>query len=264
MKVGVYQFEPRFGEVKKNIEKVEKGLHPIKEALIVLPELFNTGYQFTSQEELASLAEEIPGGLTTARLADLARKNLLHIVAGITEREGDNFYNSAVLIGPYGYLAHYRKVHLFMEEKQWFTAGDKGWEVYDIGPAKIGLMICFDWIFPEVARTLALKEAEIICHPSNLLIPFLGQRAMIVRAIENMVYTITCNRTGWEERGGKERLTFTGMSQVVNPRGEVLLTLKRDEEGVAMVGIDPAVARNKAFTSRNDLFQDRRADLYNL
>ncbi len=264
MKVGVFQFAPQFGEVKKNIEKAERGLQQIKEALIVLPELFNTGYQFTSREELDSLAEEIPHGPTTNRLAELARQNYLHIVAGIAEREGENFYNSAVLIGPTGYLAHYRKVHLFMEEKLWFTPGDRGWGTYDIGPARIGLMICFDWIFPEVARTLALKGAEVICHPSNLLIPFLGQRAMITRSIENMVYTITCNRIGWEERGGKERLTFTGMSQLVNPRGEVLLTLKRDEGGVALVGIDPTVARNKSYTPRNDLFQDRRADLYAL
>ena len=264
MKVGVFQFAPQFGEVKKNIEKAERGLQQIKEALIVLPELFNTGYQFTSREELDSLAEEIPHGLTTNRLAELARQNYLHIVAGIAERVGESFYNSAVLIGPNGYLAHYRKVHLFMEEKLWFTPGDRGWEIYDIGPAKIGLMICFDWIFPEVARTLALKGAEVICHPSNLITPFLGQRAMITRSIENMVHTITCNRTGWEERGGKERLTFTGMSQVVNPRGEVLLTLKRDEGGVALVGIDPTVARNKAYTPRNDLFHDRKTDLYAL
>ena len=264
MKVGVFQLAPQFGEVKKNIERIEKRLHQINEALIVLPELFNTGYQFTSREELSSLAEDIPNGFTVRRLAELARNNDLHIVAGIAERKGDNFYNSAVLIGPHGYIAHYRKVHLFMEEKQWFTPGTKGWEVYDIGPAKIGLMICFDWIFPEVARTLALKGAELICHPSNLITPFLGQRAMIVRAIENMVYTITCNRTGWEERGGKERLTFTGMSQVVNPHGEVLLTLKRDEEGIALVGIDPSIAQNKAYNTLNDLFQDRRTDIYAL
>ena len=264
MKVGVFQFAPRFGAVKKNIEKVEKALQEIKEALIVLPELFNTGYQFTSRKELASLAEEIPGGLTVGRLEDLARKNFLHIVAGMAERKGENFYNSAVLIGPYGYLAHYRKVHLFMEEKQWFAPGDGEWKIINIGPAKIGLMICFDWIFPEVARTLALKGAEVICHPSNLIIPFLGQRAMITRSIENMVYTITCNRTGREKRGGKERLTFTGMSQVVSPRGEVLVTLKGDDEAVALVAIDPAMARDKAFTPRNDLFRDRKAELYDL
>ncbi|TKJ34170.1 acyltransferase [bacterium (candidate division B38) B3_B38] len=264
MKVGVFQLAPQFGEVKKNMERVEKGLQQIKEALIVLPELFNTGYQFTSGEELASLAEKIPDGPTTGRLAELAHKNLLHIVAGIAEREGEKFYNSAVLVGPDGYIDHYRKVHLFLDEKLWFAPGDKAWEIYDIGPAKIGLMICFDWIFPEVARTLVLKGAEVICHPSNLLIPFFGQRAMITRSIENMVYTITCNRTGWEERGGKERITFTGMSQVVSPRGEVFLSLKREEEGVALVGIDPMVARNKSFTPHNDLFRDRRADLYAL
>ena len=87
------------------------------------------------------------------------------IVAGLPERAGAACYNSAVVVGPSGFIGCYRKTHLFFEETLFFTPGDTGFQVWDIGLAKIGVMICFDWYYPEAARTLALKGAEIICHP---------------------------------------------------------------------------------------------------
>jgi predicted amidohydrolase len=88
------------------------------------------------------------------------------------------------------------------EEALWFCPGDRDFPVFDIGPCKIGIMICFDWFFPESMRILSLKGADVICHSANLVLPFC-QDAMVTRCLENHVFAITANRIGMENRGGK-------------------------------------------------------------
>ena len=124
------------------------------------------------------------------------------------------------------------------------------------------MMICFDWIFPEIARTLALKGADILCHSTNLVLPFC-QDAMVTRCIENRVFALTANRVGTERRAGSE-FTFTGRSQVVDPKGRIHTRAGTEEEGVFVVDIDPSLARDKAVTEANDIFKDRRPELYEL
>ena len=262
MKVAVLQFSPVFGQIEVNLTKVEDYI--LKEIfdLIVLPELFTTGYLFTSQKEVKSLAEKIPEGFTTKELSRVARKKNAFIVAGLAEREGENFYNSAILVGPEGFIGRYRKVHLFNEEKFWFTPGNLEFPVFNIEIARLGIMICFDWIFPEATRILALKGAELICHPANLILPFC-QKAMVTRSIENRIICITANRTGIERRGTQKELKFTGASQIVNTEGRILLRLSQ-EETIGTVNVDPASSRNKHLTDHNDLFIDRRPELYSL
>jgi len=121
-------------------------------------------------------------------------------------------------------------------------------------------MICFDWIFPEAARVLALKGAEVICHPANLVLPWC-QRAMVTRSIENRVFIVTANRIGGEKREGRE-LKFTGGSQITSPVGELLCQASEEGEEVGVVDIDPSIAKDKAITEENDLFSDRRPELY--
>ena len=164
MRIGFFQFAPVFGEVSHNLDKVVETLGQADADLIVLPELFASGYQFVSQQEVITLSESVPNGPTTQRLIDLAKRRRMVIVAGLPERAGPACYNSAVVVGPSGFIGCYRKTHLFFEETLFFTPGDTGFQVWDIGLAKIGVMICFDWYYPEAARTLALKGAEIICH----------------------------------------------------------------------------------------------------
>lgn len=261
MRVGFYQYDPQFGEVAKNLDAVTAKLDQTEADLVVLPELFASGYQFVSQEEAQRLAEPVPDGPTTRRLIEIAKRRRMHIVAGLPEKAGPRCYNSAVVVGPFGFLGCYRKTHLFYEETLWFTPGDSGFQVWDIGLAKIGVMICFDWYYPEAARSLALQGADIICHPSNLVLPNCPD-SMPVRCLENRVFAITCNRIGSESRGGKERLTYIGNSEVVTPKGVILQRAPRDQDELAIVDIDPADARNKNLNRYNDLLRDRRPSLY--
>ncbi len=260
MKVGFFQFSPRLGRKDENLERVISSVRGAKADLLVLPELFNTGYLFESQEELKRSAESIPDGLTFRKMADLAARENLNLVFGMAEKEGSFCYNSSVLVTPGGDFQLYRKLHLFDREKLWFAPGDRELEVVDIKDARVGMMVCFDWIFPEVARILALKGAEIICHPSNLILRYC-QDAMITRCVENGVFAITTNRTGTEEVPGIS-LTFTGNSQVVDPKGNVLIKADETQEGIQTVEIDPAAARDKMFTPGNHLLEDRRIEFY--
>lgn len=260
MRIGYIQFCPLFGEKKKNLARMAELVRGTDADLLVLPELFNTGYLFTSREELSALAEPIPAGISSQTLLELSADSKVHLVAGIAERTGDTFYNSALLVSPDGSLRVYRKAHLFREEKSYFRPGDTPFQVHELGRTKVGTIICFDWIYPEAIRVLALKGAHIVCQPANLVLPYC-QDAMVTRAIENRVFIVTANRTGEEARGGR-KFKFTGRSQIVTPKGEVLLRADGDEEGVGMVAIDPADASDKAATDLNDLFKDRRVELY--
>ncbi|MEN3010000.1 MAG: nitrilase-related carbon-nitrogen hydrolase [Candidatus Bipolaricaulaceae bacterium] len=263
MRVGYVQFAPEFGEKERNLRRIEELLAGEEADLWVLPELCTTGYQFRNREELEELAEPVPQGPTVRRLLALARQRGCHLVVGIAEAAGDRFYNSALLLGPQGVLAHYRKIHLFYEEKNLFAPGDRPLAVAEVGAARVGLLICYDHLFPEVARTLALLGADLLAHPANLVIPGLGQLTMRVRALENRVFTVTANRIGTEARTG-EALRFTGLSQVVAPDGQVLAQAPQDQEEVRAVEIDLHQARNKRLTRLNDVLADRRPEFYRI
>jgi predicted amidohydrolase len=260
MKAGFVQFDPVFGEIGSNIERVERLITGIDAELLVLPELFNTGYAFTSKEEAWSLAEEVPQGATTEALCGIARKKNIHIVAGLCEKDGGRLFNSAVLVGPEGFRGIYRKIHLFYEENFWFQPGDGGFKVFDIGACRIGIMICFDWFFPEAARILALKGAQIICHSANLVLPFC-QQGMVTRCLENRVFAITANRTGREKRGERDFL-FTGKSQITGSDGNILYQAASDTEDIGIADIDVLTADNKNINRYNHLFKDRKVAFY--
>lgn len=260
MKVGFVQFDCRFGEVEKNRERAVSFLSKQKAELWVLPELFNSGYQFISKKEVADLSEPVPDGPTTQFLIRAARENKTVIVAGLIERSGRKYYNAAVMVGPKGLIGLYRKIHLFYEEKRWFTAGDLPFQIFRVGRARVGMMVCFDWIFPESARTLALLGADIIAHPSNLVLPYCPD-AMPTRCLENKVFSITANRVGAEARG-KEKLVYIGRSEVVGPTGKIFYRASDKEEEARVVEIDPIQARNKKLNRYNDLLKDRQVNFY--
>lgn len=229
--------------------------------ILTIPELALTGYTFKSKEEAFTLGEEV-GGSLTEKLIELAGKFNVFINIGFLEREGKNLYNSSLLLSGEEVIGVYRKVHLFFREKEIFEPGNRGFSVYEINGVRTGLLICFDWVFPEAMRSLALQGAEVVLHPSNLVLPYY-QDAAVTRAVENRVFVILANRNGVENRGSMKN-EFTGGSEVVAPDGEIILKVGKDEEGIYSVGIDPEKARNKRITEFNNIFKDRREDQYNL
>ncbi len=260
IRAAAIQTSPRFGEVEQNVTSALAAV-PDTCDLAVLPELFSTGYQFRSREEAWGFAENIPDGPTSQRILAASAEGNVTIVAGYPERDGDHLFNSCIMARPDGSWERYRKIHLFWDEKSIFDPGDLGFAVYGACATQIGLMICFDWIFPEAARTLALDGATILCHPSNLVLPHCPQ-SMITRCVENRVFAITANRVGREHRT-TDPLAFIGLSRIIAPGGKVLATCDEENEGVACADIHPNLT-DKQITPRNHIWKDRRPETYRL
>jgi predicted amidohydrolase len=259
MKLGFLQMRCKFGEIKANVKKASNLLGKVSDATIVLPELFNTGYLFKNKGELKSLAENAKTGYTVTEMKKVAKKRRLNLIFGMAQKSGSKAFNSAVYISDKGAIDVYQKVHLFDREKLFFQPGT-ALKTVKAGDATLGMMICFDWIVPEVSRVLTLKGADILVHPANLVLPW-GQTGMKLRSIENGVFSVTANRIGVEKRGTMD-LAFTGGSQIVNPRGEILVSAGDRSESLKVIEIDLEEARNKNINSANHLINDRFPSLY--
>src|SRR5438093_3369573 len=189
MRVAVAQTEPQLGEKERNLETCLARLEEAAAAgaqLLVLPECAIPGYMFDSAEEALPHAEEIPGPTTEAFERECARLGV-HAITGLLERDGDTLYNAAILVGPHGLIGSYRKTHLpFLGVDRFVTPGDE-LKVFDTALGRIGLIICYDLRFPEVTRTLALKGADIVCHPTNFPVAARAQTELIpaARAADN-------------------------------------------------------------------------------
>ncbi|HTW91231.1 MAG TPA: nitrilase-related carbon-nitrogen hydrolase [bacterium] len=273
MRVGLMQFAPQRGDVGANLDRIGRALAGVRADLIVLPELCTSGYLFASRADIARLAEPVPGGSTCATMAVFSRERETAIVWGMAESAGGSIYNSAIMVTPHGEFHVYRKAHLFADEKDIFDPGDSPFPVVDLclpsrsgrgngEVTKVGMLVCFDHFFPEAARSLALHGAQIVCHPSNLVMEY-AHTNTVTRAVENRVFWILANRTGSETLDEKT-LAFNGASQIVAPDGKLLARAGPDTEEVVIVDIDPARALDKMVTPRNDLFHDRRTDLYSV
>jgi predicted amidohydrolase len=268
--VASIQMEPIIGETANN---VARSITLIEEAavkgakLAVLPELCNTGYVFESRTEIRALAEEIPSGPSTQAWIETAARLDMHIVAGITERDGESFYNSAVIVGPSGYIGRYRKVHLWGEEALYFTPGNLGFPVFDTPVGRISCLICYDCWFPEGFRLAALQGAELMCVPTNW-VPIPGQdpkrEAManilvMAAAHSNSLFIVASDRVG-TERGQP----FIGQSLIVGHTGwPVAGPASVDKEEVLVAEINLADARRKRnWNDFNQVLRDRRTDVY--
>ncbi len=260
MKVGYVQLKTEFGEKQSNFDKVSDLLKEVQDIdLIVLPELFATGYTFTSIEEVESLSE-IKDGETSQFLQEMGKRTDAVIVGGFVEKFENKLYNSAMMVSKDGVIDVYRKLHLFNKERKWFSPGNTNLKVNNIKGTKVGIMICFDWTFPEVARTLSLLGAEIIAHPANLVMPYC-QNAMKTRCFCNKLYAITANRIGTEKRG-EDTFEFTGRSQITSFNGEVLSSAPFDREFVDFVEIFPKKTQDKNINQYNNVHDDRREEYY--
>lgn len=258
--IAVAQTAPAFLDAGANHSGAIDLIGEVDADLYLFPELYLSGYAFSTEDEVRRCALR-PDNPIFDQLKRLSSERGIAVCGGYVEASGGALYNSAFLIGNGQILSNYRKTHLFFREKEFFTPGDSGFQVVEYLGVRFGMMICFDWIFPEAARSLALRGAQVILHPANLVLPYC-QRAMFARAVENRVFVATANRVGTESNAFGDELTFTGRSQLVTPGGEYVLTFDDGEVAIRSVEIDPAAAAEKQLNPYNDVLGDRRPGMY--
>ncbi|KQO15952.1 hydratase [Acidovorax sp. Leaf78] len=269
--VASIQMEPRIGRKDENLARsvalVERAAAG-GAALVVLPELANTGYVFESRAEAFALAEPVPNGPSTQAWIEVARRCNTLIVAGIAERDGERLYNAAVVVGPTGWLGTYRKLHLWGDEHLFFEAGDKGLPLFHTPWGRLGVVICYDGWFPEVYRLLAMQGADVVAMPTNW-VPMPGQPAgspamantlAMASAHSNALNIVCANRTG-TERGQP----FIGQSLIVDAQGWPVAgpAAEGGEDLVLTAQLDLRATRQaRQLNAFNHVLRDRRDDVY--
>jgi predicted amidohydrolase len=268
VEIAIVQFTPVWDDKAENYRKLDAVLSNLQAAIIVLPELCTTGYSFLTKQEAWAMADTAADAASF--FGSYATQNKAVIIAGFAEKEQDEVYNSAIAISPGGQYDIYRKTHLFYKEKDCFTAGNTGFKVirHPIKDCMVGVMVCYDWRFPESARTLALMGADIIACPANL-VTAVWEIGMKARALENNVFVAVANRCGREERiladGTPQQLSFTGKSVLYDINGSALVQATDDDSDTCLTfSIDVNSSRNKCFNEYNDIFKDRNPSLYKL
>jgi predicted amidohydrolase len=240
-KIALAQITSVRGEKTENIKRIERIVTKAEKRsadLIVFPELSLTGY--TIRDQIYEFAETIPGSSTTI-VENIARKARKYIIFGmpeLSEKTQATIYNTAVLVGPEGFIGKYRKMYLPMhsvfEEKRYFRHGCQA-ATYDTELGKIGLIICYDIFFPEVSRLTRLNGAQlIVCISASPAVRrTFFEILTAARAIENTAFLAYVNLVGTEEG-----LQFWGGSRLVGPQGKVLVKAKYDEEDFVIGEVD--------------------------
>lgn len=267
VRVAVCQLAPRIGDAAGNLDRAVAAVSAAADAgaqLIVLPELATSGYVFRDLEEVREVAEPADGP-TTRRLAALAKQRDLVVVAGFPERSGNLLYNSAVLVDQSGIRAVYRKAHLWDQESDFFTPGSAPPPVVDTAVGRVGMVVCYDLEFPEWMRAVALQGADVVCAPTNWPAearPGDERPIEVVRvqasASVNRVFFAVADRTG-QERG----VQWVSASAIIGPDGYPLaLADSSGEEQIVTASCPLTSAADKRTGPRNDVFADRRTELY--
>ncbi len=232
--------------------------------LIILPELVTSGYVIESDAELNLIAMSDRDELFESWRGLIGDRESV-VVAGFAQRGVDGLvYNSAAVVDRNGLRAVYQKNHLWDEEKRWFEPGKTLPPVIQTAFGKLGVLICYDLEFPETARDLALRGAEIIAVPTNWPLAYRpdGERSpeignAMVSARVNRVFIACCDRVG-TERGTQ----WTGGSCIVGPDGWVLAEREGHDSGMVSADIDMSLAADKSLNRNNDVLGDRRPNLY--
>ena len=261
MKIAAAQIACAPGEIGANLRKIREFVVRAKKAgvdLIVFPEMSDTGY---SMPVIKQHATEWTEG-AVPRLEQMAEELSVAIVCGVSEREGDNIFNSQIFIEAGGeVVGSYRKSHLVtaapLDERPVFTPGDK----FVSCPARgftFGLTICYDLRFPEVARKLVVEQnANVLINSSAWPFPRMEHLRILAlaRAMENQAYLILANRVGTDDG-----VTFCGTSAIIDPYGVVVAAASADREELILADISEDVL--KSVRDRMKVFEHRRKDLY--
>jgi 5-aminopentanamidase len=265
--VAAVQMEPILMEKEKNLEHI---LAAIKEAaakgarLIVFPECALTGYVFTSREEALPNAETIPGP-ATQKVADLCKELNVYVIFGLLETQENRLYNAAALVGPEGFIGKYRKTHPpFFALDRFIDKGDIPFTVHKTPIGNIGMLICHDLTFPEPARVLMLKGADIIALSTNWpkAIDVAPRFTVYTRALENHVHIIAADRVGIERKA-----EFLGLSKIVNAAGMDKASASATGEVIIYAELDLAYPRQKHIVLKPGVWEidwltERRPELY--
>jgi N-carbamoylputrescine amidase len=258
-----------------NVKRIEGWIREAaaRGAKVILPSELFEGHYFCQQEreDYFSRAHPAQNHPTIAQFQTLAAELGVVIPVSFFEKAGTAFYNSVAVVDTDGdLLGVYRKSHIpdgpGYEEKYYFRPGDTGFKVWQTQVGTIGVGICWDQWFPECARAMALKGAELLLYPTAIgsepQDPDLDtkdpwQRAMIGHAVSNAIPVLAANRIGVEGD-----LTFYGHSFIADHRGDKLAELGRQDEGILTAALDlDAIAQYRAGFG---LFRDRRPDLYSV
>jgi 5-aminopentanamidase len=264
VRVAALRLGPEIGALEANRRATVSAIEEAAAAgaeLVVLPELAISGYVFSGADEAHECAEPAAGP-TTEAWQGAAERTGCTVVGGLCELDGSGrLRNSAVVVDASGLLAVYRKLHLWGRETLMFVAGDEPPPVVETGCGRIGVGICYDLWFPELARSLAMRGADILAAPSNLSaspaqpgLPHLDVVVAIATAHVNRMHVVVADR--WRDERGERWL---GASLVVAADGIVLAqSLDGARPGAVHAGLELASARDKRWGEHNDLAGDRR------
>jgi 5-aminopentanamidase len=267
--IACVQMDVAIGDVEANRRRIVERMQTAAESgaeLVIFPECALTGYCFDSLEEATQFAETIDGRSSEA-ISEVCRETGAHAVVGFIEKDGPDFYNAAMLVGPDGVIGDYRKVHLpFLGVDRFLTPGDKPFRIFELSFGRIGINICYDASFPEAARALKLLGAELIILPTNWPTGAWRTAEFIInaRACENHVNFAAVNRCG-VERGWE----FIGRTKVVDMNGDTLVEASRQGEEMLSIEVDLQEANknkivNVAGSYEIDRLADRRPEFYRI
>jgi len=262
------QMDCALGDTAANRSAIVAKLHQAAERgakLVVFPECVLTGYGFDSREQAKRAAEPLPGPSTDFVAATCAKLGVWAVFGLLEAAPDGKLYNACALVGPQGFVAGYRKLHLPCLGADRFTdPGDRPFAVHDIGGLKIGMNICFDGSFPESARILTLLGADLVVLPTNWADAArkMAQLVSAARAWENHIYYLAVNRVG-EESGFR----YLGLSSAADYRGDVLHFAPEGDESIFLIEVDPVAARQKRVVTCAGVYEIdrvnwRRPELY--
>ena len=252
MRVASIQLDIIKNDKVKNLEKISNLIGNESYDLIVLPELFSTGYFYENIEDIKTLAEEVPNGFTTNKLIEIAKEKNTVLAGAILEKEGNSLFICGIAVGPQGFIGKVRKKHLTDDEKLIYTRGEKPL-IFDVNGVKIGLIICFEGWIPERTRELAKNGAQVILHTSLICNPK-SLEIMSIRALENNCYVIVSNACSTEVFNGNN-ITFRGESRIFDLRGDVIITAEKNETIISSE-IDTSLNKHKFLPDNSDLLNE--------
>lgn len=259
-RIAVVQEDCYWGEAARNIEKASGLISraAAQEAgLILFPEMYLTGYALGDKTH--KLAVSVAGPVID-ELALIAKKNQICVCMGFPELDPvtRNIFNSLVCLSDQGeILMVYRKIQLYDDEKDFFSAGDEV-KVVQTPLGRTGFLICYDLEFPELARMIALQDAEVLLVATANMHPWCPQQDVYVkaRAMENQIFLALANRIGREKD-----LVFCGSSVVVDPLGRILAGADTQDPALLFADLDSGMIGNARSNGVNYL-GDRRPEVY--